>query len=134
MGTLVYTAKRSLAAGHMVNGTYSIDVDVTEAVRSRSVQKSAVRSLGGSVEVLRNYADTQWHITFEPLSGARLEQLREFLDSTDAGEAFTLDIYGNDASRKTLKRMDDGYSEDPFMRRGSESTDVFTASITAIEV
>jgi hypothetical protein len=128
-----YTAKRSLADHHQADEACFLEIEVVDALRSTSVNKSVKRSIGGAMETLRHSADVQWQITFEPVSGARLALLREFLDSTDAGEAFSIDIYGRASAMKTMRRTDEGYSETPFIRLGSESADYFTASITAIE-
>lgn len=133
MSLIVYTALRSLTNNHVANRVYTIEIDATEALRSESVEKTSVRSLGGAMETNRNYADVEWQITFEPVAGARLSLLREFLKSTDSGEPFAMDIYGNSSSTRTLRRTDSGHSETPYMRIGSESRDFFTASITAIE-
>lgn len=133
MGFIAYTALRSIVLPHIEGNGYSMEIGCTEAIRSRSVNKTAVRSLGGAMEVLRGYADTEWQLTFEPVSGHRLNLLREFLDSTDSGEPFLIDVYGDSSSMRTMRRTDEGYSEQTFMRVGSEASDLFQVSITAIE-
>jgi hypothetical protein len=92
------------------------------------------RSEGGATEVLKHRADTTWEMTFEPVNGFKLDQLREFLASTEGGEAFTMDAYGTSSAPRQVKRLDDGYSEDPFMRNGSEHTDYFVVSIRVLKV
>lgn len=134
MGSIVYVAKRSLVPTHLANQSYAIEIDIQEPVRSRAVKKTVNRALGGAMEVLRDYADTQWQITFEPVWGTRLALMREFLDSTDGGEQFAIDLYGASSALKSMRRTDEGHIEEPFLRRGSELTDAFQISITAIQV
>jgi hypothetical protein len=133
MAFIQYTALRSVVAPHIVTLVYSLEIGATEAIRSSSVQKTPIRSIGGAMEVLRDYSDKQWTITFEPVAGSQLDFLREFLDSTDSGESFQIDIYGNSSFMRTMRRFDEGYTEEPFMRIGSEATDLFQVSITTIE-
>lgn len=134
MGSVVYTATESLLPFRSAGQVVAFDIDFQDARRSRSVEKTVQRSEGGAMEVLKHRAEVQWTITFEPVNGAKLAQLREFLDSTEAGESFLMDPYGTASAPVTVKRIDDGYSEDPFMRNGSALTDYFVASITAVEV
>jgi hypothetical protein len=82
--------------------------------------------------VLKHRADVTYQITFEPVYGHRLLQLREFLDSTEGGEPFTMDLYGNSSRQISVKRIDDGYDESPFIRRGAEDLDMFTATIQVL--
>jgi hypothetical protein len=133
MATISYMAKRSLIDLHAAGESCILEIDVTEAQRSTSVKKAVKRSIGGAMETLRHSADVEWLITFEPVAGVDLALLREFLDSTDSGETFSIDIYGSSSSVRSMRRTDDGHAETPFMRLGSESSDYFTASITAIE-
>jgi hypothetical protein len=60
-----------------------------------------------------------------------LDQLLEFLDSTESGESFDMRLYGTEAAFTTVKRSDDGYTLQEFMRVGSERNDWFQISITA---
>jgi hypothetical protein len=45
-----------------------------------------------------------------------------------------MDPYGTASTPTQVKRVDDGYSEEPFIRNGSASTDYFFASIRVVEV
>jgi hypothetical protein len=134
MGNVVYSATESLLPFRSAGQVVSFEIDFQEAKRSRSVEKTVQRSEGGSMEVLKHRAEGTWSITFEPVNGVKLDQLREFLDSTEGGEAFTMDAYGTSSAPRQVKRLDDGYSEEPFMRNGSEHTDYFVISIQVIEV
>lgn len=134
MGTVTYIAKRSLLPTHSINDTYSLDIGLVEAVKTRRVEKSQPRSKGGNIETLYHRADVEWSLTFAPVRGYELAQLLEFLDSTESGDVFTVDIYGTAAAPIAMKRTDEGYTLQPFMRVGSEDGDWFQASaIAAVE-
>lgn len=134
MGSFVYTATDELVAGHDVGDSIVLEVGVTDAVRSRAVEKSVQRSAGGAMEVLKHRADVTWGVTLEPVWGSQLRLVREFLASTEGGEAFSMDLYGDSSSPKLVKRMDDSYDEQSFMRRGAESLDAFTISFQVLEI
>lgn len=129
MGSFTYTATDSLLPGRSYGTVVTLEIDVQEARRARKVEKDMPRSMGGAMEVLKHRADVSYSVTFEPVSGHRLLELREFLDSTEGGEQFSVDLYGDSAVQLPAKRLDEGYNENPFMRRGSEDTDMFDASI-----
>lgn len=134
MGSVTYTATESLLANHSGGETVTLEIGVQDAVRSRSVEKTAQRSEGGSMEVLKHRADVTWDVTFEPVSGYMVSQLREFLDSTEGGEIFSIDFYGTSSAPKSVKRMDSGYGEEPFMRIGTEDGDMFVMRIQVLEL
>ena len=134
MGTFVYTATESLVGGHAVGDTVVLDIGVTEALRSRKVEKSVQRSMGGAMEVLKHRSEVSWAITLEPVWGAQLAFVRELAASTEGGESFTMDLYGDSSAPKVVKRIDEAYDEQPFMRRGAESLDAFTVSFQVIEI
>lgn len=129
MADFRYTAKRSLLLDHIVNLQYMIEIGVTSEQRSRRVEKTDVRAKGGVTETLYHRADKEWSITFEPVNGDRLNQLIEFLDSTESGESFEMRLYGTEATFTAVKRSDEGYSLQEFMRVGGERTDLFQVSI-----
>jgi hypothetical protein len=133
MGTFVYTARRSLMAGHVVGNTYVIEIGAQSSPRRRRVEKSVVRAKGGAMEVLRHYADTERAVTFEPVAGVQLDQLREFLDSVEGGEQFQADIYGGGSAMKAYKRNDDSYSEELFQDVGSADKDYYAISVIFLE-
>lgn len=130
MADFRYTAKRSLLADHIVNLQYMIEIGVTSEQRSRRVEKTDVRAKGGATETLYHRADREWLITFEPVNGDRLNALIEFLDSTESGESFEMRLYGTEATFTTVKRIDEGYELQEFMRVGGERTDLFQVSIS----
>jgi hypothetical protein len=134
MANFVYSATSELIGGRSVGDTVMLDIAVQEAQRSRSVEKSVQRSQGGAMEVLWHRADVTWSVTLEPVAGATLDLVREFMASTEAGEAFTMDLYGSSSAPKSVKRIDDGYTETPFMRVGAESRDWFVVNFQVIEL
>jgi len=134
MGSFVYTALDELTGGHTVGDEVVLEIDVTEALRSRKAEKSVQRSMGGAMEVLKHRSEVSWSVTLEPVWGDQLARVREFMASTEGGEAFTMDLYGNASAPKLVKRIDEGYDEQPFMRRGAEFLDALTISFQVIEV
>jgi hypothetical protein len=84
------------------------------------------------MEVLKHRTDANWSVTLEPVSGMQLDVVREFMASTEAGEAFSMDLYGTASTPKIVKRIDDGHGEDVFMRNGAELTDMFTVSFEVL--
>jgi hypothetical protein len=134
MGTIVYTATEELLPHRQLGARVVLEIGVQEAIKSRRVEKRPQKALGGAMEVIKYRGECEWSITFEPVSGAMLDQMREFMASTEGGEEFTIDIYGTASTPKRVKRIDEGYSENPFMRRGSESSDLFDTQIQVVEL
>lgn len=129
MSTFIYTAKRSLIPGHTAGLVYALELEATSAPKSRQVVKNEVRARGGATETLYHRADVQWSVTFEPVNGVRLQQLVEFLDSTESGESFQMQLYNTASTFVSVLRADDGYSLQEFMLVGSETRDWFQTSI-----
>jgi hypothetical protein len=129
-----YTCKRSALPHHIIDQEYEIEIGVTDEQMSRSVDKSEQRAKGGATETLYHRADREWSITFEPVSGDRMDELLEFLDSTESGQPFDMRLYGTEPGFTTVKRSDNGYSRQSFMRQGSERADLFqfTISVRAV--
>jgi len=125
-----YTCKRSQLPDHIIDQEYMLEIGLSNEQRSRSVDKTGVRARGGATETLYHKADRQWTITFQPVNGDLLDQLVEFLDSTESGEAFDMRLYGTEAEFTTVKRADDGYTLQEFMRVGSERGDWYTTQIS----
>lgn len=131
MADFRYTAKRSMLPDHIVNLQYMLEIGVVSGARPRrSVDKTEVRAKGGATETLYHKADREWTLTFEPVNGDRLNQLVEFLDSTESGESFGMRVYGTEASFITVKRIDEGYDLSEFMLVGAERSDYFQATIS----
>jgi hypothetical protein len=127
-----YTAKRSVLADHIIDRQYMIEIGTTAGAgpASRRVDKTEVRARGGATETLYHKADREWSLTFEPVNGDRLNQLIEFLDSTESGEAFEMRLYGSESSFTTVKRSDEGYDPQSFMPVGSQRGDWWQISIS----
>lgn len=134
MGHVTYTATESILPEHEAGEVCVLELNFQEAVRAVLVDKVAARSAGGNMEVVLNRQDVTYRLTTAPVHGVQLLRLREFLDSTNGGEEFTIDYYGSAASPKRVKRIDQGYTEEVFLRRGSEGLDAFSASFEVIEL
>lgn len=134
MGSVTYIATESLLPHREAGDTVTMDIGFQDARRSRATEKNVQVSMGGAMEVLKHRSQSSWSLTFEPVAGAQLEQLREFLDSTEGGESFTVDPYGTSSAPKRVKRTDSGYSEEPFIRMGYEDRDYFVVRIEVVEL
>lgn len=134
MALIQYTAKRSLAGGHVVDGQYGIELDLLDAQPDMQDVKSEARSPGGALEIAYERQDVFWTIRLGPVSGYELELLREFLDSIESGEIFQIWLWPEDTIPLSLKCLEDGHTEEAFMRRGGEREDYFTGQFTALQV
>lgn len=132
MGAFTYSAIESLLPNRVLGESVTLEIDTQDTTRSRKPEKDVQVSLGGAMEVIKHRADVTWSIVFEPVSGGKLLLVREFLDSTEGGEPFSMDL---DGQPTVVKRVDEGYTEQPYLRVGSSSTDWFTISpIQVIEL
>jgi hypothetical protein len=132
LATVTYTATRPRLAGHLVGGTYVLPVTIGDLGEQASAVREVEYADGGARELTLDRVDRVYTLTFAPVRGAELLALREFLDSTESGEAFRVVPYG-DHITLTLKRLDGGHSERPFMRAGGYLLDHYTAEVTAVQ-
>jgi hypothetical protein len=130
---VTYIARRSVIAGHTAGLQYTAAFRVATNIRQREAVKSVQRSLSGITETLYLRADKNWRVSFSPVAGADLLALTEFLDSTEAGEAFQMTLNGDANPTVTVKRIDNGYTRDLAVEVGSPTTDYFSASIEVVE-
>jgi len=130
MTTFVFTLKRSLLPGSIADQQHELEIGATNAVRARHVEKTEKRARGGATETLYHRADVEWAVTFEPVNGVRLDELIEFLDSTESGEPFAMQLYGTESTMTSVMRTDNGYQLSPFMAVGGERTDYFQTQIS----
>lgn len=127
----VYTARRSLIAGHAAGVQYAVAFGTTATLRSREVQKSVQRSLSGKVETLYFSAKRKWRISFAPVRGNDLKALQELIDSTESGEPFSATLDGDALAAVFVKRSDNGYALTEFQAVGGAplTNDWFVADI-----
>jgi hypothetical protein len=131
---LTYIARRSLVATHEVGIEYVLSVATTALVFSSKVEKVTQRAIGGATETLHSRTDREWSITFEPLRGSRLAELREFLDSTERGETFRITLPGDTAPGTVCLRTDDGYTLSEYLPLGDPTAlDWYQTSCTVRE-
>jgi hypothetical protein len=133
MTQIVYTALRELTGIVLDGGTAILEIGISEYSTSRAVVKDAHRSKGGARETLYHRADVTHNITFQPVNNFEKKQLREFLASTESGEAFSIYLYGTESAPIRVTREDEGSSENMFMAVGSADGDYMQASITVME-
>ena len=94
MAAVSYTAKRSLRAGVTENDSIDYDFQVSAVDRSTKPKIGQSVSLSGWQETVRDRTDELYRITTVPVLEADFDHFRQFLDSVDGGEQFTLDPYG----------------------------------------
>lgn len=130
MTIFVYTATESLASGHVLGNSYTVDFDVQTAPRKSAVTREVSRSLSGKTETLIHRVDRSFDITFAPVNGARRAALYELLDSIMDGQTVLVYLYGSEANPLPMICESDSYSDNVFMAVGSVDADYVTAQIT----
>ncbi len=128
-----YTAKRSLAPGHVAGQVYTLDLDIVEAVPNVVDVRGDARSAGGAVESTFERQDVYWIIDTAPFSGEMVKRVIEFLDSIESGETFRVWLTDGDIVPLALKQEGEAGAVESFMRTGSAERDVFTARFTALQ-
>ena len=124
MATVNYKAKRSLISGHVLDVNYDLDLRLRDMDRQRQPVKTESRSQGGASETVYDRADVVWAITSAIyVDGAALENLREFLDSAEAGEQFQWSKYGSAGDSPDLsipaRLASTGYTETRVQKKGA---------------
>lgn len=110
MANFVYTAKRSLIAGHVVDDSYSLEIDLqtVDPQRKRS-QTRKVALDGVTMQTTFNNTTEGWAILTDHIALEASEDLPlawiEFLDSVSGGEQFQFDAFGTDAVPRNLQEV-----------------------------
>jgi hypothetical protein len=128
-----YTAKRSLVLGHVAGQSYTLDLEISEAVPNVVDVREDARSAGGAIESTFERQDVYWAIDTAPFCGHQVGLVREFLDSIESGEAFRVWLSDRDIVPLLLKQEGEAGTEESFMRTGSAEKDVFTARFSALQ-
>jgi hypothetical protein len=115
MAAVVYTAKRSVIAGHSVDAQYTLNLRIVEGglSMSRKVGAEVQRTLSDKTETLYYYGKTAWNVTALAMTSTELAELQEFLHSVEAQESFTFSPYGVAGSlgtTYTVRRVQGNYS------------------------
>ena len=85
-----FTAKRNLTGTHAVGDSVELTFSAQEPLTpSRKASRTVQTSLSGARETVYNHGLWSFDITTEPVRGATLETLIEFLMSVESGESFT---------------------------------------------
>jgi hypothetical protein len=127
MTAAVYTAKRSLIAGHSSGSQYTLNLRVTEAGMTvgRKVGAEVQRTLSDKTETLYYYGKTTWNVTVLAMNGTELAALQEFLHSCEAQESFTFSPYGvsgNLGTTYTARRVQANYTLERLDGTGSSAS------------
>lgn len=134
MGWVKFTATAGLAPPHEAGDEVTLEIGFTEQNLQKTIERTDVFADGGDFEALLHRVERRFSLTFQPVFGSQLRRLREFLDSTDGAEQFEFDPYGDSPAPRLGRRVDKGYSETPFIRRGSEEMDAVQVVIEVLEV
>lgn len=146
-----FTAARNLTGIHEEGDSVALSFSTTELVPSRKVSREVQKSIGGHRETLLYHSLRVWTVTTEPLTGADLESLMEFLDSVEGGETFDLEPWRDEegpslaldfllprlqvAEAVTCKMDSEGYSLSMLICDGTGPANAeYQVSFTAEEV
>lgn len=134
-----YTARRSLLAGHVVGTKYEIVVEIAIDSLNEEIEevKFIERSPGGEMEQGLERIDVRLPFRIILAGGSNLMQMREFLDSTESGESFRIYTCEDFEDSPTgipivLKRLDEGHTEIPFIRKGRRMDDMFAIDLVGL--
>ena len=128
MTAVVYTAKRSVIAGHSSGDQYSLDLRVIEAglTIGRKVGSEVQRTLSDKTETLYYFGKTTWSVSVLVKGSSELSALLEFLHSCEAQESVTFSPYGTVASlgtTYTARRVQANYSLERLDGTGSSPSE-----------
>ena len=128
---------KAYAPHRIVGSSYSLDLILEQASIAREVDSTVVKSLGGAQETIERTRDRYHNITIGsiariPTAGETTARqvVQAFMESVQAGETFSLDIYGSVATPSDAVNViaDAGYSFSPV------SNNLFTTSLRVREV
>jgi hypothetical protein len=87
---ITYTAKRNLASGHTSGTIYSLTFNVSSFVEARKRNRKTNDTLDGTTYGVTHYVKKKFTFKTQVFEGTDLNQFREFIDSVDYGETFTI--------------------------------------------
>ncbi len=126
MSFVRYTAERSLIVASPTRQGQSFDLDLTlnDLQPARTVNRRENISLSGDQETIRFRGAQTWQASTTPIARGTtaFDQIREFLDSVEGGEAFEFDPYGGSTDSpddlRNVRITSRGYSEARVVRQG----------------
>lgn len=97
MSAFSYYAKRNLAAGHVVDTLYSIDVRLADIQEARKVERKDHRSISGKQESVFRRIEKTIKVKTVPIpeSSELNAYIEEMIDSVAGGEVLTFDRWGS---------------------------------------
>lgn len=142
-----FTAKRNLTGTHAVGDSVELTFSAQEGLTpTRTTSRSVQTALSGARETIYNSAVWKFDVQTEPVSGATLETLLEFLMSVESGEEFLFypwEVPGGNPSPLPSRWVDDpltcqidseSISIQPIANQGTGGhEDWYTAQFTVIE-
>lgn len=133
-----YTARRSLAPGHVAGGLYTMNLYVTQKDRGRRVQREQSTSLSGLTYTTYYNGRQTYAIETRPMTLTETREMREFLDSAEDGQIilFSPTAWAGASPEGFISCMLDNntYQEVRSVQRGDDQTnDRFTFRFSLIE-
>lgn len=88
-----FTAARSLTGDHVAGDEVELVVAAEAVPTRRKVSRNVQESMSGKRETTHLYGRRAWSVSVPLFTPQIKEQLREFLDSCEGGEAFLFEPY-----------------------------------------
>jgi hypothetical protein len=108
MGTVTYTAKRSVIPGHTAGLSYTLEIDMASLPPFRARRASTHKALdGNTIETVLQNITKGWSVVTDQITLDPNEDLpaewEEFIDSVSGGEQFELDVLGSIAIPRNVQ-------------------------------
>lgn len=139
MAVVRYNATRALISGVSINDQVTLDLELATLDPAHGVMRTVHISLAREREVIYDSEEDSWTAQSIPLAQGDADDLRMFLSSVQAGEAFEFAPYNRDGDSPldyvAVVIGSDGYKEQRVSsaRGGGGADDYFVYSFTIIE-
>ena len=94
-----YTARRSLRPGINPGDLLTLEIAIKQQDRKSKSQHKTQTALSGQQQTVFHRLDIEHALQTIPIDDSALQtQMVEFLESVQAGESYTIDLYGTEAT------------------------------------
>lgn len=90
---IAFTAARSLTGAHAAGDSVELVVSAEAVPMKRRVSRNVQTSMSGKRETIYLDGRRAWTVTVPAFTPQQCDQIEEFLDSCESGEAFTFEPY-----------------------------------------
>lgn len=87
---ITYTAKRNLTGDHAAGAEYTLDIKIKNFSEQRNRNRVTNNTLDGTSYGVTHYVKKKFTFKTQVLQADLLSQFREFIDSVEYGENFTI--------------------------------------------